>query len=236
MTRVLVNGAYGRMGKMLTDLLSRRPGFSLAAGVDPQGREGYAAKLGAVRAEADVLLDVSRHDGAAEVAEYLMRRSLPAVICTTGHTRQELDLLQAAALRVPVLLASNTSLGAVFLARAVRQAAALFPQADVEILECHHTQKLDAPSGTAFTLAQAVEEGRGGHGGRAPGIHSLRMGSVVGEHTVILNAGSQTITLTHTAHDRVLFAEGALAAGEFIAGRPAGLYSMADLLTEKETL
>ena len=229
MTRVLLSGACGRMGREVRDLMGRTDGFALAAGVDHRGREGFLPGLTAFRGEADVLVDFSHHTAAPALSQFLLRRGLPAVLCSTGCTEGELALLHAASRLSPVLLAPNTSLGAALLARMARMAAAAFPLADIEIIECHHTGKQDSPSGTALALAQAA-----GHGTRPVGIHSLRMGNVVGDHQVILNAGSQTISLRHEAHDRVLFAEGALAAARFLVGKPAGLYSMDDLFSDKE--
>ncbi|NCB62001.1 MAG: 4-hydroxy-tetrahydrodipicolinate reductase [Clostridia bacterium] len=231
MIRVLLNGARGRMGIETARLVAARPGFEFAGGVDAAG-DGLT-RLRDFSGEADVLIDFSHHAAAGEVAEFLMLRRMGGVICTTGHTAEEGQYLDAAAALVPVFRTANTSLGIAFLARAVRAAAALFPAAEVSIVECHHTRKLDAPSGTALVLARAAEEGRRGHTSPPVDIHSLRMGNVAGDHQVIVNTGTETITLRHEVHDRALFAEGALAAAEFLAGKGPGTYGMEDLLKKE---
>lgn len=231
MIRILINGALGCMGVETAKLVERTPGFALAGGVDP--KNGALPRLKEFHGEADVLIDFSHHAAAEEVAEFMMLRRMPGVVCTTGHTEEEGQYLDAAAALVPVFRTANTSLGVAFLARAVRMAAALFPSADVSIVECHHTHKLDAPSGTALTLARAAEAGRSGHTAAPVDIHSLRMGSVAGDHQVIVNTGSEIITLRHEVHDRALFAQGALAAAEFLIGRGPGVYGMEDLLKKE---
>ena len=171
-----------------------------------------------------------------------MEKNLPVVIATTGHTEDELDLIREAAKCVPVFYSGNMSLGIALLTELARTAAKMFPDADVEIVESHHNQKLDVPSGTALMLARAVQDarpestllvGRHENGKRTKaeiGIHSLRMGNTVGIHEVIVNTGTQVITLKHEAQDRSLFAEGALSAAAFLVGKSAGMYSMDDIV------
>ena len=148
----------------------------------------------------------------------------------------------AAAEEIPVFFAANYALGVALLAELAKKTAAAFPNAEIEIVEKHHSRKIDAPSGTALMLANAIKSvrpeckehcGRSGICKRTPneiGIHSLRMGNIVGEHEVIVHAGSQSITLKHEAYNRALFAEGALAAAKWLIGKPAGLYTMSDLI------
>ena len=191
-----------------------------------------------------------RGDGACristdgEVTEYCVERGLPVVIATTGQTEEELSMIRDAAGKIPVFFASNYSLGVVFLIETAKKAAALFPNAEIEIVETHHDRKIDAPSGTALSIAKALQEvrgnaelnpGRSGIGKRTPteiGIHSLRLGNIVGIHEVILNTGTQSITLKHEAFDRALFADGALAAVRFMEGKDPGLYDMNCLMEE----
>mgnify|MGYP005954907491 CR=1 FL=1 len=238
---VIVNGALGRMGQEVCKLL-QEDGIVLAAAVDRAGGDGVYARLADYTGPADVVIDFSNHACAAEVADYCAQRKLPLVAATTGYTPEEFQALEGAAQIVPVFQSYNMSVGVALLARLVRQAAAIFGGCDVEIVEAHHNRKADAPSGTALMLADAVKEkrpdadyvfGRSGHHKRQPneiGIHSLRMGNVVGEHEVIFATDNQTISLKHQAHDRALFAEGALAAADFITKQPAGFYHMDDLL------
>jgi 4-hydroxy-tetrahydrodipicolinate reductase len=189
-------------------------------------------------------VDFSHHSAIREIMNYCEERKLPVVAAATGHTPEELDIISRAAERIPVFHSANLSLGVALLAKLVKQTAAVFRGCDVEIVETHHNRKADAPSGTALLLADIVKGerpdafcvyGREGSHRREPGeigIHSLRMGNAVGEHEVIFSTDAQTITLKHQAHDRALFAEGAVAAVKFIVGKPKGLYRMEDLLGE----
>lgn len=240
--KILINGAAGAMGRELRQLLQAGyAGAEAAALVDARGGEGIYTGFSQVRAEGTVL-DFSFHTATAAAVDYATAHGLPLVVGTTGHTEAERAHILAAADRIPLFYSGNMSLGIAVLCRLVKDAVRFFPQADVEILEAHHNRKADAPSGTALLLADAVKAqrpdaeyvfGRHGQHKRQPneiGIHSLRMGNVVGEHEVIFSTDSQTITLKHQAHDRALFAEGALTAAAFLVGKPAGLYHMDDLL------
>ena len=165
--------------------------------------------------------------------EYAEARQLPVVIGTTGHTPEEKARIAAAAERIPVFQSGNMSVGVALLVQLAKQTAKAFPDAEVEIVEIHHDQKLDVPSGTALMLADGVKSvrpqatyniGRPENGKRTAeeiGIHSLRMGNVVGVHEVLVCTGTQTITLKHEAHDRMLFAEGAVAAAEYLVQQSA---------------
>ena len=151
-------------------------------------------------------------------------------------------MIRNAAMAIPVFQSGNMSVGVALLTELARRTAAMFPDADIEIVEAHHNRKLDVPSGTALMLYKAVQEarpeaiplvGRHENGKRTKaevGIHSLRMGNTVGYHEVIVNTGTQIITLKHEAQDRSLFAEGALAAAQFLVGKAPGLYSMQDIV------
>ena len=237
---VIVNGAMGRMGRQVCRLLEECGDRAIL--VDRAGGENVFPSLHTCDAPADVVIDFSNHAGVQELMEYCVGRGLPLVAATTGYTPEEFQSLEEGAKRIPVFQSYNMSVGVALLARLVRQVAGVFGGADVEIIEAHHNRKADAPSGTALMLADAVKSrrtdaeyvfGRSGQHRRQPneiGIHAIRMGNVVGEHEVIFATDSQTITLKHQAHDRALFAEGALAAARFLLDRPAGLYHMDDLL------
>ena len=238
---VIVNGAAGRMGQHMCRVLEEA-GVTLAAAVDRAGGDGIYTSLTDYTGPADVVIDFSNHASAKELADYCVSRKLPLVAATTGYTPEEFACLEAAAQSVPVFQSYNMSVGVALVARLGKQAAAILGGCDVEIVETHHNRKADAPSGTALLLADAVKEkrpdaeyvfGRSGQHKRQPneiGIHALRMGNVVGEHEVIFATDSQTIRLKHEAHDRALFAEGALAAANFVVDQPAGFYHMDDLL------
>lgn len=238
---IIVNGAAGRMGQQVCRLLAEQ-GHTLAAAVDRSGGEGFYASLADYTGPADAVIDFSFHEGVRELVDYCVGRKLPLVAATTGYTPEEFQCLEEGAKEIPIFQSYNMSIGVALLAKLVKQAAAIFQGCDVEIVEAHHNRKADAPSGTALLLADAVKSqrpdaeyvfGRSGQHKRQPneiGIHALRMGNVVGEHEVIFATDNQTITLKHQAHDRALFAEGALAAAHFVVSQPAGLYHMDHLL------
>ena len=239
---IIINGAGGRMGKALRAMARERQ-IPVAAAVDPFVQEaGMLPTLDAFTADADCIVDFSNHAGTTDLLTYARERKLPVVIATTGHTEAEKALIAEAAKEIPVFASGNMSLGIALLVELARQTAKMFPDADIEIVESHHNQKLDVPSGTALMLAKAVRDarpdaylnvGRHENGKRDPreiGIHSLRMGNTVGIHEVIVNTGTQVITLKHEAQDRALFAEGALAAAAFLIGKQPGLYNMEDIL------
>lgn len=244
--KVIVCGAAGRMGQEVIRLIAETQELLLFAALDRAGGEGIVQQLSEVSAGAGVLIDFSHHAAVFDILDYCEATNTPAVIATTGHNEAEIARIATAAEKIPVFHSANMSVGVALLARLVRQASAIFRGCDVEIIEKHHNRKLDAPSGTALLLAAAVQEsrpeatlrhGRSGISPRDPGeigMHALRMGNVVGEHEVIFSTESQTITLKHEAHDRVLFAEGAVAAANFLLGKPKGLYHMEQLLEEEK--
>ena len=227
------------MGKLICEIL----GAEVAGKVSIDGENGVAKtfeELGAVTA--DVVIDFSHHTAVASVLAYAKEIGAAAVIGTTGHTAGEKTLIYAAAEDIPVFYAGNVSLGIAVLCRLVKDAVKYFPDADVEIVEIHHTRKVDAPSGTAKMLFNAVKEvrpdayencGRSGEGKRTKnevGIHALRMGNVVGIHEVHINTGNQTLTLKHESGSRAMLADGAVAAARFMEGKGKGLYDMESIL------
>ena len=243
--KVIINGALGKMGIELTKLVCEGyRGATLAAMVDINARpiDNAYATLDEYAGSADVLIDFSHHSAVSQILPYAMERGIPVVIATTGHTEEEKELMQSAAKKIPLFHSANMSLGVATLASLVKKAVALFPDADIEIVEKHHTNKLDAPSGTALMLANAICEvrtdayinaGRTGMGKRDKneiGIAALRLANVVGEHEVIIATGTQTLTLKHEAHSRSLFAEGAVAAADFLKDKPIGYYTISDMV------
>ncbi len=248
--KILISGVGGRMGREVARLaLEGARGAVPVAGVDPipvDTREFPTyTEWESVDAAADCIVDFSHHTATATLLSYAVEQGIPAVIATTGHTPEELALMTAAAERIPVFHSANMSLGIALLVELAKTTAKTFPDADIEIIETHHNRKLDAPSGTALLLANAIREVRekshfifGRHGQTAKretdeiGIHAVRMGNVIGEHEVIVGTDSQTITLKHQAHSRSLFAEGALAAAAYLIGKPAGLYDMKRMIEE----
>ena len=240
--KVILCGANGAMGKLICDIL----GSEVVGKVSIDGENGVARtfeELGEMAS--DVIVDFSHHSATPDVLAYAKKTGAAAVIGTTGHTPQEKALIFEAAKEIPVFYAGNVSLGIAVLCRLVKQAAAFFPDADIEIVETHHTRKVDAPSGTAHMLFNAIKEvrpnawencGRAGEGKRTKdeiGVHALRLGSVVGIHEVHIHTPNQSLTLKHEAHTRAMLADGAVVAARFMEGKAPGLYTMTDLLEEQ---
>ncbi|MCD8344128.1 MAG: 4-hydroxy-tetrahydrodipicolinate reductase [Oscillospiraceae bacterium] len=236
---IIVFDARGHMGEIVCRRVREKQcGALIMTSSKPEGDmlPLYAVSRG------DCIIDFSHHAATADVCGTAARLGLPLVEATTGQTEEEKRLIEQTAKLVPVFFSGNMSVGIALLMRLARETAKCFPDADIEIVEAHHNRKIDVPSGTALMLAESVREarpnaemvvGRHENGKRAAnevGIHSLRMGNIVGMHEVIVNAGSQSITLKHEAYDRALFADGALAAAEFIVSKSAGLYGMADMV------
>ena len=237
--RAILCGANGAMGKLIDEIL----GEKVVGRVSIDGENNVPktfAELGDVKG--DMLIDFSHHTAIAEVLGYAKTHNCAVVIGTTGHTAEEKELIFAAAKEIPVFYSGNMSLGIAVLCRLAKQAAAAFPDADIEIVEVHHNRKVDAPSGTAHMLFNAIRQvrptaveacGRAGEGKRKKdeiGIASLRMGNVVGVHEVHICTPSQTLTLRHEAGSRKMLADGAVDAAMFLEGKKAGLYTMEELL------
>lgn len=245
--KVIVNGADGRMGVEVSNLV--KAGYQTSevyALVDITFENNDADKtysdLAFCVKGADVIVDFSHHSVTPKLCRYAEKTNTPVVIATTGHTTEELEMIKETAKKVPVFFSGNMSVGIALLMELAKRAVTFMKDADVEIVETHHNRKLDAPSGTALMIANAIKEvrpnanfvcGREGNVKREPndiGIHSIRIGNVIGEHEVIIGTDSQTITLKHQTHTRSLLAEGSLVAAKFLVSQIAGLYDMKDML------
>ena len=237
--KAIICGANGAMGKLICERLNDE----VVGKVSIDGENGVPKTFNELgKVDADVIVDFSHHTAVAEVLANARALGCAAVIGTTGHTREEKELIFEAAEQIPVFFSGNMSLGIAVLCRLATQAAAVFPDADIEIVEVHHNRKVDAPSGTAKMLFEAVKKarpdayehcGRAGEGKRQKeeiGISSLRMGNVVGIHEVHICTANQTLTLRHEAGNRGMLADGAVDAARFICGKKPGLYNMEDLL------
>ena len=247
--KILISGLGGHMGQQVAKLCAEGcRGAEAVAGVDFVSWESCALPCAPdfAHAETDVdaVVDFSHHSTTEALLAFGKKNRIPLVIATTGQTDEERAAIEAAAKEIPIFFAANFSLGIALLIELAKKAAAAMPDAEIEIIEKHHDRKVDAPSGTALAIARALQTvrpaaeivtGRSGFGKRTKeeiGIHAIRMGNLAGEHEVLIGTNSQTITLKHEAHSRALFAEGALAAAEFLIGKPAGLYSMQDMLAD----
>ena len=247
--KILICGVGGRMGREVAKLaLDGVRGARAVAGFDilPVDTREFPTYTdwASVNEEIDCIIDFSHHTATAALLNFAKAKKIPVVLATTGHTEEELQIIAEATEVIPVFRSANMSLGIALLVELAKTTAKAFPDADIEIIEKHHNRKLDAPSGTALLLAKAIQEvrksarlifGRSGQAKREAdeiGIHAIRMGNIIGEHEVIVGTDTQTITLKHEAHSRSLFAEGALAAAEYLCGKPAGLYDMERMISE----
>lgn len=247
---ILLGGALGRMGQEMT-LAARAAGDTIVCGVDVayagQPSE-YPILTGYEQADAnaDVLIDFSRPDALPELLATAVSQKLPAVLCATGYTDVELEAIRQEARAIPILQSANMSLGVNVLRELCAMAARTLEGFDVEIVEKHHRMKADSPSGTALMLYEAVQKEKGpetepvfGRYGRTQkrgageiGIHAVRGGTVTGEHEVGFYGSGEQLILTHRAENRSLFAQGALAAARYLMDKPAGLYSMGDVVRQ----
>jgi len=243
--RIAMHGAAGRMGQAIARAIGESSDLVLAAAIDRSG-DGTTASLDAI-ASADVVVDFSHRDATRGIAEACSKHGKPLVVGTTGLAQETLDAIDALAKRERVVLAANTSVGVTVLFHLAKEAARLLGgEFDAEIVELHHGKKVDAPSGTALRLAEAVAEGKGldassfvhGRSGMVGarkkdeiGIHAVRLSDVVGEHTLYLSGPAERLELVHRAHDRALFARGALRAARWVAREGApGRYDMRAVL------
>lgn len=249
MTDIILCGANGRMGKFITDAVSKRDDARIVAGVDlnTESNSGFPVfkTIGEVNIPADVIVDFSHPALLDSILCYVNEKNIPAVLATTGYSAEATAKIRKAAERSPLFFTFNMSLGVNLLVSLSKRAAEVLGDAfDVEIVEKHHNQKLDAPSGTAVMLADAINEVYGNemtyefdrHSKREKrpakqiGIHSVRGGNIVGEHDVIFAGHDEVITLSHHASSREVFALGAVKAALFMKGKSAGLYNMTDML------
>lgn len=265
MVRLAIAGAAGRMGSRILALAAADKTFNVVSALEKTGNPnigrdaGELAGLGKIglpvqdrsETEFDVLIDFTLPAGTMHWLDYCLTRKRGIVIGTTGHEPEQLKTIEAAAAKIPVLKATNMSVGVNLMFQLVAQmAAALGDDYDVEIVEAHHRFKADAPSGTAISLRDAIVNatgrdnekdviyGRRGQTGRRPprqiGMHAVRVGDTVGEHEVYFGTLGETLTLKHSAHTRDTFVKGALRAAAWLAGKPAGRYDMADVLGMKK--
>ena len=247
--RIWICGIAGYMGRAVAEE-ARKQDIAVAGGIDRAAAEmpfPVYTGFSDLPDDGDVLIDFSSPAALADILAFCTCRGMPAVLCTTGYTEEQLRQIDEAARQIPVFRSGNMSVGIALLRRLASQAAqVLGPGFDVEITETHHRRKKDAPSGTALMLFHAIEEARGdvetkavcGRSGtesrRTPGeigIHALRGGTVVGEHEVAFLGDQERIRLSHSAESRSVFALGALRAASFLMGREPGLYDMDDMLS-----
>ena len=245
MINVIVSGALGRMGSITVEKVNQSEDMTLAAAVDVFSKD--SAVLGSLdqfEGQADLIIDFSHHTCTPQLMQWAVKHNTAVIMCTTGHDEAEKAAIYEAGKTIPVFFSANMSLGVALLAELAKKTAAAFPDADIEIVETHHNRKVDAPSGTALLLGNAIKAvrqnaifnmGRSGMAKRTPeeiGFHAIRRGNIPGIHEVIVSTDNQCITLKHEVYDRALFADGALSAARFLAGKAPGMYEMADIIRE----
>ena len=253
MVKGILHGCNGKMGRMITGICKEDDGVEIVAGIDVfDGVENtypVFSQITDCEVPADVIVDFTNAGAVDALLSYSADKKLPLVLCSTGLSEEQLAGVQKTAERTAILKSANMSLGVNTLIDLLKKAASVFAPAgfDIEIVEKHHNQKLDAPSGTALALADAVNEAlpdtytytydRSGRRQKREkqeiGISSVRGGSIVGEHEVIFAGTDEVITLQHTAYSRAVFAKGAVEAAKFLAGKDAGMYDMADVIAAK---
>jgi 4-hydroxy-tetrahydrodipicolinate reductase len=248
--KVLLHGCNGKMGRVMTRILAETPDMEIVCGVDidpDKAANAYPvyASLAECRETSDMLMDFSHHTTLDGLLAFGISRNMPLVICTTGFTTEEKRRMAEASKKIPVLNSPNMALGVNLLLSLVKQAAeALNDEFDVEIVEKHHNQKVDSPSGTALMIADAINSaldgsmqyvyGRHSKTGKRQkqeiGIHAVRGGAIVGEHDVIFAGQGEVLEINHSVLSRDVFAYGTIRAARFLIGKGPGLYSMKDVI------
>lgn len=245
----MINGSSGKMGRAVADVISTRDDCTVAAGIDlnPVKYSDFTVhtKVSDLTDIPDVIVDFSHPSGLDALLSYALTNGVALVLATTGYTPEQTEKIHSASLQIPVFFTANMSIGINLLRELAKKAAAVLgDQFDVEIVERHHNQKLDAPSGTALMLADSINEARNGaysyvydrHSVRRKrerseiGIHSVRGGRIVGDHEIIFAGRDEVITLSHSAASKEVFAVGAVNAAVFLSSKAPGLYSMSDMI------
>ena len=238
MIKVILNGANGAMGKVVVDLISADPDMEVVVGVDRRSDMDAAFpimdNINKVNVAADVVIDFSSVEAADELLDFIEQKKIPAVICTTGLSDTQIDRINELSLVSPILRSANMSLGINILSKVLAEVAPTLKKAgfDIEIVEAHHRRKLDAPSGTALLLADSINSSMDEklEYTYEIGISSVRGGTIVGDHDVIFAGEDEVISFNHRAYSRKIFANGAIAAAEFLLGKSNGLYDMSDVI------
>ena len=252
-TRVIMHGCNGHMGRVIIGMIDEDETMEVVAGVDPfdKGENPFPvfSSISDCNIAADVIIDFSNAKAVDDLLDYCVSQKVPVVLCTTGLSDEQIELVEKSAASVAILRSANMSLGINTLMDLLKKATSVFADAgfDIEIVEKHHNQKLDAPSGTAIALADSINEVleneyeyvydrsqvRKKREKKEIGISAVRGGNIVGEHEVIFAGTDEVITFTHTAYSKAVFGRGAVEAAKFLVGRTPGLYSMPDVIAVK---
>lgn len=247
MLKVIVNGCLGKMGRVLTKCIEQDPNLELVGGVSRNQSENTTYKLyptlSSVKDTCDVVIDFSHHSSLDDVLSYSLENKTPLVIATTGYNNEELKKIKDASINIPIFHSSNMSLGINVLLKLVKQATKVLDNFDIEVIEKHHNKKVDAPSGTAIMIANAIKDvlpdveyncqryGREAKRSKNEiGIHAIRGGTIVGEHNVIYAGHDEIVELKHIAQSKDIFAKGAITSAKYLVDKTPGYYNMDDLL------
>ena len=250
MIKVILNGCCGVMGGVVTELVEAEPEMEIVAGIDikDNGKTEYPvfSSLSECSVPADVVIDFSSAKAMDSLIAGLREKKIPVVLCSTGLSEEQLQAVQELSKESAVLKSANMSLGINLMFKVLKMISPMLSEAgfDIEILEKHHHRKVDAPSGTAIALADAINDAmeekfkytfdrssvRAARDPKEIGFAAVRGGNIVGEHDVIFAGTDEVITISHQAASRAIFAKGAVAAAKFLAGKPAGFYDMSDVV------
>lgn len=250
MVRAVMHGCNGKMGQVITGLIKADEGIELVAGIDTytgiQNDYPVFENIEQCDVQADVIIDFSNAGAVDALLGYCAGRQVPVVLCTTGLTEEQLGKVREASKKTAVLKSANMSLGINLLMKLLKDAVKVLGPAgfDIELVEKHHNQKVDAPSGTALALADSINEAMDGgyeyvydrsqvrrkREKKELGISAVRGGTIVGDHEVIFAGADEVIEFKHTAYSKAVFGKGAVEAAKFLAGKPAGMYDMSDVI------
>ena len=250
MTRIILSGALGKMGKAITACVENRNDCKIVAGIDLANDESsfpIFKSFNDINVDADVIIDFSHPSVLDDLLNFAKEKKIPAVIATTGLNEQQIADIKIVSNDVPLFFSANMSIGVSLVSELAKKAAKVLQGSfDIEIVEAHHNQKIDAPSGTALMLADSISEALNEkpiyefdrHSKRMKrtkneiGIHTVRGGTIVGEHEIIFAGPDEVIKISHSAYSKQLFANGSVNAGLFLVGKEPGFYSMKDLVNE----
>lgn len=250
MTNIILRGCNGRMGQVITDIVEADDNTIIVAGIDVTGNRvnKYPVydSFTKCKVKADVIIDFSSPRNLTEMLDFAIREQIGIVLCTTGFTREELAIIDEAAQKIPILRSANMSMGINLMTKLLQEAAKVLANAgfDIEIVERHHNKKVDAPSGTALALADAMNtvlnheyeykydrsSERVTRDKKEIGISAVRGGTIVGEHEVIFAGTDEVLEIKHTAYSKAIFAKGAVQAAKFLPGKTPGMYQMSDVI------
>ena len=249
MTDIIISGANGQMGRVIADCIAMRDDCKVVAGIDVV-TTAYSdfpiySSISDCTQKADVIIDFSHPSVLDGLLDYAIDTNTPIVLSTTGFSDSQIEIIKETAKKVAVFFSFNMSLGINLMVELAKKATAVLgDQFDIEIIEKHHNQKIDAPSGTAIMLVDAINEARetaliptfDRHSSRKKrsqneiGVHAVRCGTIVGEHEIIFSGRDEIVTISHSARSKEIFAVGSINAAIFLNGRSAGLYSMSELI------